>query len=209
MLQSGNCPCCRELILPIDGEGFQLERPVLKELCIKRARYAATSYYCQTDGLVCFDKRPGKCSKDLLDSLKTVTSCRIIPQDLVDRRGHRTGSAESDGKPVEPPVDCENPPSAPPADNSDNDSTTLPLMGEQQNTHNNDDTTEQESTEYSGAPRLLDETDVDCEAPPLGASNSESEPILAEDIFSPSKLRNQNNNATDRHRRAEVHETTV
>ena len=82
-------------------------------------------------------------------------------------------------------------------------------MGEQQNTHNNDDTTEQESTEYSGAPRLLDETDVDCEAPPLGASNSESEPILAEDIFSPSKLRNQNNNATDRHRRAEVHEATV
>ncbi|KAL7563963.1 hypothetical protein ACA910_017576 [Epithemia clementina (nom. ined.)] len=88
MLQSGNCPCCRELILPIDQEGHSLERPVLKELCKKRAKLAATSYYCLVDGFVCFDP-PGKCNMEMFVALKSITACRLVPEDVSSRRGHR------------------------------------------------------------------------------------------------------------------------
>ena len=88
MLQSGNCPCCRELILPIDEEGYPLDRPVLKELCRKRAKLAATSYYCIVDGLVCFEA-PSKCSREMFTILKAATACRVEPHDVSGRRGNR------------------------------------------------------------------------------------------------------------------------
>mmetsp|Transcript_6754 Transcript_6754/g.8743 ORF Transcript_6754/g.8743 Transcript_6754/m.8743 type:complete len:369 (-) Transcript_6754:101-1207(-) len=124
MLQSGNCPCCRDLILPIDEEGFSLERSVLKELCQKRARLAATSYYCYEDGFVCFDKKPGKCSRSLLDSVKIATSCRITPKDLVELRGHRSGAGDDSDKKTDSSADCEVPMPRPVV-NSEMDSTSL------------------------------------------------------------------------------------
>lgn len=88
MLQSGDCPCCRELILPIDEEGLSLEHSLLKELCKKRAQLAASTYYCNSHGLVCFNK-PGRYSRKMFECVKEITSCQITPQDLVDRRGDR------------------------------------------------------------------------------------------------------------------------
>ena len=88
MLQSGNCPCCREVLLPIDEEGHSLERPALKELCRKRAKLAATSYYCLEDGLVCFEA-PNKTSLEMFAAMKKATACRVARQEVSDRRGHR------------------------------------------------------------------------------------------------------------------------
>jgi Ring finger domain len=85
LLRSGNCPCCREVVLPIDAPDFQNHlnsnnennkddtnrnnntNSLLKELSILRSKKAATTYYCLTHGLVMLTGKNNKHKHNLIN----------------------------------------------------------------------------------------------------------------------------------------------